>query len=142
MKKRSVLIISAVIVIVCIIFAVRYGFKEFNRTAVNLENKEADISVTVPSVLAEFQADENAANTKYLDKVIQVKGKIAEVKKDDHGAVKLSFESDDPMATVIFEMDPSVAEKVLALQPQSEVVVKGICTGSTGDVICTRGVIK
>ncbi|MBL7832143.1 MAG: hypothetical protein JNK41_14035 [Saprospiraceae bacterium] len=130
------------IIVVLAIIVGGYGYYQFNRKAENLESKQADLTTNVQNFVAEYQKDEAAANTKYLDKVVEVTGKVAEVRKDEKGAVKLSFVSDDPMSTVIAEMDQSDVEKALKLQANSEVTIKGVCTGSLGDIICSRSVIK
>ena len=131
-----------IFLVVAAVLAGVFGYYEFNRKAENLQSKAADISLDVPTFISEYQKDEKAADAKYLDKVVEVKGKIAEVKKDETGAVKLSFVSDDPMSTVIAEMDPAIAENALKLAPNTEVTIKGVCSGSLGDIVCTRSVIK
>ncbi len=136
MKKAIILIIIAGLI------AGLYGYYQFNREAENLGSKDADLSTDVAGFISEYQKDEKAADAKYLDKVVEVKGKVAEVKKDESGAVKLSFISDDPMSTVIAEMDPAVAAEALKLAPNAEVTIKGVCTGSLGDIVCVRSVIK
>lgn len=135
MKKAIILIIIAGLI------AGLYGYYQFNREAENLGSKDADLT-DVAGFISEYQKDEIAADAKYLDKVVEVKGKVAEVKKDESGAVKLSFISDDPMSTVIAEMDPAVAAEALKLAPNAEVTIKGVCTGSLGDIVCVRSVIK
>ncbi len=45
----------------------------------DISNEKSLFSITVKELLKDFLADENKANTKYLDKSITVKGKITSI---------------------------------------------------------------
>lgn len=111
------------------------GFYMFNKPLESTMSMKADYSIEPGVLLAAFEEDEAAANTKYLDKVIEVKGQVQKVEKaDDKIAVYL--ETDNLMSSIIFQME----EAGVQFEKGEEVTLKGICTGYLMDVVLVRGV--
>lgn len=119
-----------------------YGYWMFTRTEPSLNDVKADLAVDVADFLKAYDADEDAANTQYLDKIVEVKGKVDQVRTDENGIVKISFASDDPMATVLAEMASTENEKALKISPDTEITIRGKCTGKLSDIVCINCVIK
>ncbi len=111
------------------------GYYLYNKPVASLEQAEADVVLTAPELLAEFQADEAAANEKYLDKVIQVRGELEAVTDNETGNTSLRLAAGDPMSGVICELEPGVAGGFEAGQT---VTLKGQCTGMLMDVVLVR----
>ncbi len=122
--------------------AAGYGYYLFNLTEKSLTDVKADHSTDVTSFLQEYESDETASDAKYLGKIVEVKGKIDNVRTDENGQVKISFESDNPMATVLAEMDQAEKDKALKLTKGNEVTIRGKCTGKLSDIVCVNCVIK
>lgn len=97
------------------------------------------ISISAPQLAKEYQANENAANTKYLKKAIEVTGTVNEVDKNKDGGVSVILDTGDPMTGIQCSMRDST---VTATKGQN-LVIKGFCSGNdmTG-VILTDCVIK
>lgn len=111
------------------------GFYMFNKPLESTMSMKADYSIEPGVLLAAFEEDEAAANTKYLDKVIEVKGQVQKIEKaDDKIAVYL--ETDNLMSSIIFQME----EAGVQFEKGEEVTLKGICTGYLMDVVLVRGV--
>ena len=124
--------------ILLVIVAIGAGYYMYNKPVESLDNKKADVSVTADQLVADYEADEKTANDKYLGKVVQVSGKVTEVSAEE-GKNKIHFETSNPMALVITELDEgNSAEGISAGQ---EATVKGLCSGYLSDVIIVRSTV-
>ena len=73
MKKK--LIIALVIIIVASIAIYKYTYKEHR----NISTEKPDFEVTVLNLQEEFKNNDSLANKKYLDKTIEIYGKITNI---------------------------------------------------------------
>ena len=74
-----------------------------------------------------FLDDEQAARTKYVDQVIEVSGPVMEVNKTDGKITGVKISSDE-----FYIVNCSFQEPVESLS-QSEITIKGVCSGFLGD---------
>jgi tRNA_anti-like len=118
--------------------AAGYGFYLFNKKPADVRELHAQFEITAATLVTEFNTDETAANKKYLDKVIAVKGNVTEVKKDANGQVSVFLDTGDPMAAVTCSFYSEEAGSVTNLTQGKEVTIKGMCTGKLMDVVINR----
>ena len=111
------------------------AYKMYNKPHVNVEEASADISITADKILNDFSSDENSANLKYLDKIIEVKGVISEI-NIEKGII--TIETNDDFGSVICHLSEEASRKIGGLQQGQIIVVKGICTGFLMDVILVK----
>jgi len=92
-----------------------YGFYMYTKKPADIRKADALYQTSAPGLLAEFNKDELAANKKYIDQVIAVKGKVADVKTDATGQATVFLDSGDLMASVTcsFYAEESPAAKSL-----------------------------
>ena len=83
------------------------------------------IQVTATNLAKEFGADEKAANTKYLDKPIEVTGTINEATKNQDSALTVVLDTGDPMSGV----QCTLSDKKAANTKGQTVTVTGFCSG-------------
>ncbi len=121
------------ILIALIILAGTVGLYLYNKPVRSIRNKKADISISADSLFSAFEADENAANKTYLNKVIEVSGKIQSVDSDTSG-LAVTLQSASGMFGVICKMENSYQDPDAFTRGQS-VQLKGICTGYLMDVV-------
>lgn len=97
---------------------------------------EKGIVVSSAQLVKEYQANEVQANTKYLDKAIQVSGVANDVKTNQEGKVTVMLASDDAMTgvfcTLKYKADVTTGSKI---------VIKGICSGMLSDVRLREAVL-
>ena len=110
-------------------------YKTYNKPHVNVEEASADISITADKILNDFSSDENSANLKYLDKIIEVKGVISEI-NIEKGII--TIETNDDFGSVLCHLSEEASRKISGLQEGQIIVVKGICTGFLMDVILVK----
>jgi len=85
-------------------------------------------------LFTEFDQNENAANQKYLGKVVLVHGRVADKAVDAKGATSLILEGSE-MAGVGCQFDKSVTKEIEQVKKGQVISVKGICTGMLMDVV-------
>jgi len=130
-----------ILLVLCItgMAAAGYGLYLYNKKPADTRTASTSFKLTASELVADYNKDETAANLKYLDKVIHVKGKVAEVKLDvTTGQATVILDSGDPMAAVTCSFYNEEAEAVKALSQGTEVVIKGKCTGKLLDVVLNQ----
>jgi chorismate synthase len=101
-----------------------------------------DVAITAIELAAEFGKDENAATKKFMGDasktlIIQVSGKISEVKNDTSG-IALALDTGDPINGVSCLLDKYTKQPRTDYKVGEDVTLKGICTGKLSDVVIDR----
>ncbi|MBL7818195.1 MAG: hypothetical protein JNL70_24505 [Saprospiraceae bacterium] len=100
------------------------------------------IVTTATELAADFGKDENEAMKKYVGSdgksiVIQVSGKITDVKNDTSG-ITLALDTGDPINGVSCVLDKFTKQPRTDYKVGEEVKLKGLCTGKLTDVVIDR----
>lgn len=99
------------------------------------------IPVTAKELVEAFEADEAAANTIYLSKVLEVSGTVSGVNVEDSLIfVSLTY-ADALMGGVQVTVDPRSADEAKQLKEGEPVIFKGFCNGYLMDVIIKDAVL-
>jgi hypothetical protein len=102
-------------------------------------SKEQGVQLSAQNLYDAFKTNEAAANTKYLDKAIELTGEVGAVSRNQDGNTVVDFKTNDPMVVIncTFKTDPG------QLQPGQHITFKGICTGYIPDanVVINEGVL-
>lgn len=110
------------------------GIYFFNKPLTDLISEDADVRISAEKLFEEFNTDEETANSKYLDKIVEVEGEVREV-INANGETMLVLKSKDDLFGVSCKL--SSHEKNTPVKNQ-KVKIKGICAGLLSDVILTR----
>jgi hypothetical protein len=116
------------------------GFYLYNKPVKSTSSKSADLGIRSEILFNEFAKDENAANVKYLDKVISITGVVTNVTIED-GLSIVTLKTASDMFGVICKMEGD-DEKVKSVKAGDEITIKGVCTGMLMDVVMVRCVIN
>lgn len=114
------------------VFVSLFAYYQYNRKPTSTDRLKSDEVLTSMSLLALYQENEKEADTKYLDKILEVSGSVGKVTNENEVA-SIYLQSDDPLSGIIAEMAES--EDVTNLQKGDKVVLKGRCTGMLMDVV-------
>jgi hypothetical protein len=117
------------------------GLWQYNKPARDLAKESADLSISAPELYHQFSENEAQANQHYLDKVVQVKGKLQAINRGNAGVLNLILDSGSPMGGVICEVPAGNMPKGSNLQTGQELTLKGQCTGYLMDVVLVKCVI-
>lgn len=94
-------------------------------------------TVTADEMLEEYKKNEIAADQKFKDKLVQVSGKVAEVKKAPLLGyyVALGSPQEGEMFDIMCYLDNSAVDDAAKLQKGEDVTLLGYCRGRTAGII-------
>ena len=109
----------------------------FTKTFSDTAALNADYTVNAPDFIREFKQSDSAANKKYSEKIITVRGTISSIEGAD---TTLNIRMDDKDGSyVIFAFQAGEIEKVKKLNRGDSISVKGSCSGGTySDILETE----
>jgi hypothetical protein len=130
-------------ILILIAAGVGIGLKMYFKPHADVSKLAPAYSVKASELMAEFTKDEKAATVKYVQKPIEIEGKLAAKSKLPNGNDLLVLE--DEMQGVSCELDSvwSAANQpvVNSLTTGSPVTVKGICKGYLMEVKVSPAVV-
>jgi len=115
-----------------------FGYYTYHKPHQNMNNATTQIKLSATQLFSDYQVDETTANEKYLDKVMEISGKIKEVSTDEKGMTTLTLESGDDMFGIICQMDNLTKHNQTNFTEGEKINLKGICTGVLMDVVLVR----
>jgi hypothetical protein len=102
----------------------------FNKPHRNVEGEKPAFIMTATDLYSEYSTNEEASNTKYVNKVLQVTGPIAEITIGENEATIVLI---DEMEGVSCAMDSLAAvemkDKIKSLKQGDNITLKGKCDG-------------
>ncbi len=113
-----------------------YAFYVWNEPARDVTGEKA-IHITAIAIFDSFSNNEQAANISFLNKAIEVTGKVTNIKKNLAGNTVVYLQSSDPVFGVncTFKQNPGKIIK------GNNITFKGICTGYLSDVVINEGIV-
>lgn len=132
MKKKVLLFTSLLLVVAIAIVAIFM----WNKPPETVDDKKAQ-RITAEALTSAFLQNEQSANASYLNKVLEVSGKIAEVSKNQDGKYVLFLESSDLLSGVQCTMREPGGRYDIGAQ----INVKGFCNGYTMAVLLSDCII-
>jgi hypothetical protein len=126
-------------IIITIIVLLIIGFLILtNLPQANIQSDSASYSITASELYATFEQNEQSANQKYIDQVIEVAGKVIDIQKDKNGSTVFILETGDTVNGVLCTFDKEPPSEIKLNQT---VKVKGLCTGKLMDVVLNKCLI-
>jgi hypothetical protein len=132
MKKKQLILILMIAILAVVTVTVFYTFRK-NPDSVSRSKPEFIISAS--ELVDEFMEDEDAANQKYLDKIIQIGGEISGVEELQGGKTVIYLKGNSlGSVSCLFSGSELGTEIPEVGKP---VTIKGKCTGFVLDVVLT-----
>jgi hypothetical protein len=128
--SRKKIIIGTIVLVILIVGI--YAWREFTRTVKSLEGAEADYKTEAVALIAEFEADEAAADKKYHNKIIEVNGMVKGVDPVQN-TFSIVLGDTSSMSAVRCVMDSSYVKSVSGVNRGTVITVKGAITGFKKD---------
>jgi hypothetical protein len=129
------------LVILCVIIAVSFAVREYNRKPSTLVNSPAAYRVLAGNLVSEYQVNEALADKKYLGKVIEVEGLLAAINSEADTLVTFFLGDTNSMKKVSCLLDRTIPINSKKYRPGEVLTIKGICTGVLMDVELNRCII-
>jgi hypothetical protein len=95
------------------------------------------ISVTAPQLVADYKANEVAADEKYKNRLLAVTGKIDRIGKDIMDDMYVTLESGERYGIISVQsfFDVSHKDRLTQLRKGQQVTITGTCDGKFGNVL-------
>lgn len=129
--KKYIIVIAVLIVV-----AAGIAYRMYNKPHRDPASETA-LEISATELFRAYENDEAAANTLYLDKVLAVGGKVAEITTNHDGMPVIILETESPM----FGVSCTMENPKMTLQAGDVVTIKGICTGYLSDVVLIKGTL-
>jgi len=134
MNKKNLLFILITVLLVSLCIGGWYMYTQILNPKHREIEKEKGISINAEELYQSFLSDEKAANAAYLEKAIEINGKIGSISKNADSSQVLFLQTSDP----VFGVNCTMEEKAENLKAGDSVRVKGICSGFINDVVLIR----
>lgn len=138
MKRYRFLLLSILLVVVAVGI---YAYREYHRKPEALTEVGADAALTADSLLAAYSTNEDAANKKFLGKILDVSGVIASMTNEQDTVINILLGPEDGMSHVSCSVSATESSKLKSLAVGKAATIRGVCTGYLMDVELNRCVI-
>src|SRR6478609_5849506 len=128
-KMKKVILLLVILAVT----AAAFGFYYYNKPRSGVSGITPAYVVKAASLFEEFSSDENAANAKYLGKVIEVDGTVKSAEAGDNGTMNIMIEAGNEMGAENCQFEKKDVMPDAA--PGSAIKVKGFCSGILMDVV-------
>ncbi|MFN5135334.1 MAG: OB-fold protein [Chitinophagaceae bacterium] len=125
--------IALVILVLLLAVAAYVWFFVWNKPKTDVKVETA-IKTDAVALFNEYSTNEQSANQKYLEKILEVAGIVTSVNKNAEGQTVILLKTNDSM----FGINCTMEEKDVVLKEGDAVTLKGICTGYLTDVVLIR----
>ena len=117
------------------------GLYMFNKKDPNLSKVKPDYVLDVSSLVNDFSQDENAATTKYVDKVLEVTGPVLAIEPTGDSTLNVTLSAENQMSSVICSFKNIPDPSSLNIQEGVNITVRGVCSGMLMDILLNNCVI-
>jgi hypothetical protein len=93
------------------------------------KGEKADFTVNALDFIREFRKNDSAANKKYREMIVEVRGKISELEAPDSSTLNVKMIDSSTGDYVIFEFQDVHAKEAKALTVGDSILIKGSCSG-------------
>jgi len=135
--KNKIIIVVAFIA--AIAFSAYYYIFIYSSNNHRQVQSETGIVITSDSLVAKYQADENLANSLYLNKAVAVTGNLLSIDKNQEGKTTLVIGRSDSFSNVSVTM---ISTAPITQKVGETITIKGLCTGALSDVVITDAAVE
>lgn len=135
--SRNVVYIGLAVVLAGVIAALYF----YNLGQDELIRVKPEYEITAGELYYEFSENEETANEKYINKVIQVTGILEDKELTSEGNPNLVLKTSDASGSVICSFSDSDKQELDALKEGDEITIRGICAMKQMDVVLNNCVL-
>ncbi len=137
MKIKNIIIFLIIILLAA--GSVYYYVFIYAKTHHRNIQSEQGIAIIADSLSAQYQNNEQAANAKFLNKAIIVKGQLINITQNQQGQTTLLLGNANSFSNVSITLSKNISP---TQKPGDSILIKGLCTGFLSDVIITEATIQ
>lgn len=117
------------------------AYYEYNRKPVSLLDVQPVFSISATALAAQYENDENLANSIYLGKVVDVSGKLVSAEKIADSLLNIVLGDASALHNVSCMAAVEEQQEFQKLKVGDRITIRGVCTGFLADVELNRGVL-
>jgi tRNA(Ile2) C34 agmatinyltransferase TiaS len=124
------------LILVIILAGIAILFYVYYKPHPTAESQKTALKITASKLYLEFSENEKKANSMYLNKWIEVEGRVSEISKDQEGARTIVLMEESDIAGVVCSIDEELMKdvKIAPVNVGDRIIVKGNCVGYDMDV--------
>jgi len=107
----------------------------------NMEKQKADYVLPANKLFKEFENNEAKANKKYMDRIIEVSGNLADISDDQKGAKVVTIKGKNAFSGVLCTLQEAEAKTLSSYKINEPIKIRGVCTGMLMDVVLNKCII-
>jgi hypothetical protein len=107
----------------------------------SVSKQETDFKVMATVLADEYSLNPEASDRKYIDRVVEVTGIIAEITTDQNNSTVFILRENSTTTGILCTLDNSAAKKARQYKTGSKITLKGTCTGMLFEVVLNKCVI-
>lgn len=104
----------------------------YNLKATDMSKAKPDFVVSAMNLQKEFEIDEAVASQKYINKILEITGKIATITKGENNTINFSLVTENELSSVMCTF-PTLTDPLI-FKPGDEIKLRGRCSGYLMDV--------
>lgn len=139
LKKRTFFWIG---IPLCLVIGAAWAYYLYQKPHRSAADVETAYTIDADSLVKSYQQDEQGADKKFLGKVIEVTGKIAEIQHTAQSEIWILSAPSSNGGGVNCQLFPGEKKPASSPQPGDKVSLKGRCTGFLMDVNLADCVIQ
>ena len=115
------------------------GIYFYNLRNKNLLKEKPDFTITAEELQKEFESDENASTSKFVNKIVEVTGVISSIEKGENDALNVALKTGSSLSSVICTFPGNT--DISGLLAGQAVTLRGECSGFLMDVLLNNCVL-
>jgi len=116
-----------IFLIVAVLAGIGIGYYFYSKPVPSLADEPSVAVLTADELCSDYAEDETAANTTYLDKVVEISGTVSTITQDTSGTVLL-LGTESGFYSVSCKLEPGI-EPLSGTKEGSQVRLKGMVNG-------------
>ncbi len=118
-----------IVIVALFLSGIITGIFLFNKPQADISNKKADFKLKASELYNEYSSNENSANTKYLNKIIEVTGSVAELTYNPDSSFSVILRDSSADFGVNCNILKNSSKNKNNLRKGDMVNVRGVCSG-------------
>jgi hypothetical protein len=111
----------------------------YNKKSPNLATLKPDYIITSAALQKSFEENEKMASEKYINKIIEVTGKINSISPPQNNIISLSLSTENDLSSINCTFAPATDPEAINLG--NTITIRGECSGFLADVLMKNCVI-
>lgn len=139
MKLKSARKIILFVILLTGLAGIIAGIRFYNLRNKNLLKEKPDFTITAEELRKEFESDEIASTSKFVNKIVEVTGVVSSIDKGENNALNVTLTTGSSLSSIICTFSGNT--DTLGLKAGQAVTLRGECSGFLMDVLLNNCVL-